>query len=181
MTIGADSPCERIRWPVGGCRTIAAVVTPDTLLRWHRQLVTRKWTYTGRRTSRHGVLAEIRRLTVRMAAENPTWGYTRIQGALKNVGHRVGRSTIAQDIEGGRPTASTRSADLLANILARALRRDCRSGFLHHRSVDVAWPCDVLHRVCHRLGFTTRAHSGLDAASRRVVHAASRSHAEDGG
>jgi transposase InsO family protein len=43
-----------------------------------------------------GVLAEIRRLVVRMAEENPTWGYTRIQGALKNVGHRVGRSTIAR-------------------------------------------------------------------------------------
>jgi transposase InsO family protein len=42
------------------------------------------------------VLTEIRRLTVRMAEENPTWGYTRIQGALKNVGHRVGRSTIAR-------------------------------------------------------------------------------------
>ena len=42
------------------------------------------------------MLAEIRRLVVRMAEENPTWGYTRIQGALKNVGHRVGRSTIAR-------------------------------------------------------------------------------------
>jgi putative transposase len=42
------------------------------------------------------VLTEIRRLTVRMAEENPTWGYTRIQGALKNVGHHVGRSTIAR-------------------------------------------------------------------------------------
>jgi hypothetical protein len=45
---------------------------------------------------RHGVLAEIRRLVVRMAEENPTWGYTRIRGALKNLGHRVGRSTIAR-------------------------------------------------------------------------------------
>jgi putative transposase len=43
-----------------------------------------------------GVTAEIQRLVVRMAGENPTWGYTRIQGALKNVGHRVGRSTIAR-------------------------------------------------------------------------------------
>ena len=42
------------------------------------------------------MLAEIRRLVVRMAKENPTWGYTRILGALKNVGHRVGRSTIAR-------------------------------------------------------------------------------------
>jgi HTH-like domain len=42
------------------------------------------------------VLVEIQRLVVRMAEENPTWGYTRVQGALKNVGHRVGRSTIAR-------------------------------------------------------------------------------------
>jgi hypothetical protein len=42
------------------------------------------------------VLAEIRRLVVQIAEDNPTWGYTRIQGALKNVGHRVGRSTIAR-------------------------------------------------------------------------------------
>jgi transposase InsO family protein len=74
-------------------REIATIATPDTLLRWHRQLIARKWTY-GRQPGRRGVLLEIRRLVVRMAEENPTWGYTRIQGALKNVGHRVGRSTI---------------------------------------------------------------------------------------
>ena len=74
-------------------REIATIATPDTLLRWHRQLIARKWTY-GRKPGRRGVLLEIRRLVVRMAEENPTWGYTRIQGALKNVGHRVGRSTI---------------------------------------------------------------------------------------
>ena len=76
-------------------RQVATIVTPDTLLRWHRQLVVRKWTY-ARRSQRRGLLAEIRRLVVRMAEENPTWGYTRIQGALKNVGHRVGLSTIAR-------------------------------------------------------------------------------------
>jgi transposase InsO family protein len=74
-------------------REIATIATPDTLLRWHRQLIARKWTY-ARRSGRHGVLLEIRHLVVRMATENPTWGYTRIQGALKNVGHCVGRSTI---------------------------------------------------------------------------------------
>jgi transposase InsO family protein len=77
-------------------RDLATVVTPDTLLRWHRQLVARKWTYTRKGTGRRGVLAEIRQLVVRMAEDNPTWGYTRIQGALKNVGHQVGRSTIAR-------------------------------------------------------------------------------------
>ena len=69
--------------------------TPDTILRWHRELIARKWTYARRRPGRPGVLAEIRRLVLRMATENPSWGYTRIQGALKNLGHRVARSTIA--------------------------------------------------------------------------------------
>jgi transposase InsO family protein len=75
---------------------IATIVTPETLLRWHRQLIARKWTYATPASSRRVVLAEIRRLVVRMADENPTWGDTRILGALKNVGHRVSRSTIAR-------------------------------------------------------------------------------------
>ena len=70
-------------------RDMATIATPDTLLRWHRQLIARKWTY-GRKPGRRGVWLEIRRLVIRMAEENPTWGYTRIQGGLTNVGHRVG-------------------------------------------------------------------------------------------
>jgi len=60
-------------------RDVATTVTPDTLLRWHRQLIARKWTYAKPRASRRGVLKEIQRLVVRMAEDNPTWGYTRIQ------------------------------------------------------------------------------------------------------
>jgi hypothetical protein len=74
---------------------VATMVAPDTILRWHRQLIARKWTYPTRRPVRPGVLKDIRRLVVRMARESPGWGYTRIQGALRNVGHRVARSTIA--------------------------------------------------------------------------------------
>jgi hypothetical protein len=70
------------------------IVTPDTILRWHRELVARKWTYGGGRGRSRGLPARIRALVVRMATENPTWGNMRIQGALKNVGHRVGRSTM---------------------------------------------------------------------------------------
>jgi hypothetical protein len=54
-------------------RDIATIATPDTLLRWHRQLIARKWTY-ARQPSRRCVLLEIRHLVVRMAEENPTWG-----------------------------------------------------------------------------------------------------------
>jgi transposase InsO family protein len=77
-------------------RDLATIVTPDTLLRWHRQLVARKWTYTRKQPTRRDVLREIRQLVLRMAEENPRWGYTRIQGALKNLGHQVGRSTVAR-------------------------------------------------------------------------------------
>src|SRR5215472_11451321 len=52
-------------------RVVATIVTSDTLLRWHRQLVARKWTYTTRGTGHRGVLAEIQQLVVRMAGENP--------------------------------------------------------------------------------------------------------------
>jgi hypothetical protein len=55
----------------------------------------RKWIYARRQPGRPRVLREIRLLVVRMASENPGWGYTRIQGALKNLGHHVARSTIA--------------------------------------------------------------------------------------
>src|SRR5262245_40415223 len=74
---------------------VTTLVTPDTILRWHRQLIARKWTTTRRGVGRPSVLTEIRQLTVRMARENPTWGYRRIQGALTNLGHRVARSTVA--------------------------------------------------------------------------------------
>ena len=77
-------------------REVATIVTPNTLLRWHRQLIACKWTYVRQGTTRRGVLTEIRHLIRRMAEENPGWGYTRIQGALKNLGHRVGPSTIAR-------------------------------------------------------------------------------------
>jgi len=93
-------------------REVATLVTPDTILRWHRELVARKWTYPRHRPGRPGVQREIRRLVVRMTRDNPRWGYTRIQGALKTVGHRVARSTIAGILaaegippSGGRPTA----------------------------------------------------------------------------
>lgn len=90
-------------------REVATIVTPDTLLRWHRQLIACKWTYARTGTTRRGVLAAIRQLVGRMAKENPTWGYTRIQGALKNLGHRVGRSTIARILRAeGIPPAPER-------------------------------------------------------------------------
>jgi len=62
------------------------LVSPDTLMRWHRRLVAQKWDFSKRRgPGRPGVIREISQLIVRMAQENPGWGYTRIQGALANL------------------------------------------------------------------------------------------------
>ena len=69
------------------------LVTPGTVLRWHRRLVIRKWTYL-RRTGRPPVNAEITALIERLATENTGWGYQRIQGELLKLGYRVSASTI---------------------------------------------------------------------------------------
>ena len=74
---------------------VASLVTPDTILRWHRQLIAEKWTHKRRSQGRPGIMRAIAELAVRMAHENPRWGYTRIQGALQNVGHLVCRTTVA--------------------------------------------------------------------------------------
>ena len=74
---------------------VSTIVTPDTILRWYRQLIAQKWTFECRRPGRPGLMKEIASLIVRMATENPAWGYSRIQGALKNLDHRVARSTVA--------------------------------------------------------------------------------------
>src|SRR5918996_5824812 len=77
-------------------RQVATIVTPDTILRWHRLLIARKWTFVPKRPGRPGIMKEISALIVRMATENPGWGYSRIQGALKNLDHCVARSTVAK-------------------------------------------------------------------------------------
>jgi putative transposase len=75
---------------------VAGIVTPDTILHWPRQLVARKWDYSDRRKSggRPRTKQEKVELVLRMAQENPTWGYDRIQGALKNLGVVLSDTTV---------------------------------------------------------------------------------------
>ena len=78
-----------------GLFEIGTLVTPDTLLRWYRRLIAKKYDGSqARRAGRPKTAAEIERLILRMARDNPRWGYTRIRGALRNLGHEIGRNTI---------------------------------------------------------------------------------------
>src|SRR5215467_2522239 len=75
---------------------LATLVTPETLLAWHRKLITRKYDGSRQRgPGRPRTRDEIQQLVVRMATENRDWGYRRIQGALANLGHEVAHGTIA--------------------------------------------------------------------------------------
>jgi putative transposase len=75
---------------------IGTLFTPDTILRWHRILVAKKWDYSQQRKSvgRPRVAKQIVDLVLRFARENPTWGFDRIQGALANLGHHVSDQTV---------------------------------------------------------------------------------------
>jgi hypothetical protein len=75
---------------------MTGIVTPDTILHWHRELVARKWDYCQQRqkVGRPPVSKEIVELVLRIARESPSWGYDRIQGALDNLGYCISDTTV---------------------------------------------------------------------------------------
>jgi hypothetical protein len=79
---------------------VATIVTPETLLAWHRKLIAQKYDGSGQRgPGRPRTRQEIEALVVRLAEENREWGYRRVQGALSHLGHELARSTIAAILE----------------------------------------------------------------------------------
>jgi putative transposase len=105
-------PCHR--WPA------VFPVTPATILRWHRRLVARKWTYTDqRRPGRPPTATAVKKLILKMARDNPGWGHRRIQGELSRLGHQVAPSTVWQILNAaGIDPAPRRSGPTWRQFLA---------------------------------------------------------------
>ncbi|WP_231930173.1 integrase catalytic region [Micromonospora coriariae] len=135
-------------------------VRPATLLRWHRDLVRRRWTYPSRR-GRPSVTAEIRGLVLRLAGENSTWGYRRIHGELCRLGFRVGASTVWTILRGaGVDPAPKRSAVTWRQFLRAQAEGVLAVDFFTVdtvllRRLYVLFAVEVATRRVHVLGITT--------------------------
>jgi len=102
------------------------LVTPDTLLRWHRQRIVRHGTRPHRPAGRPPIAKGVRRLAVRMARENPTWGYRRIHGEHISLGHQVGASTVWQILkDAGIDPAPTRTTTTWSQLLRSQAAMAC--------------------------------------------------------
>jgi hypothetical protein len=122
-------------------KELGTIVTPETLLRWYRQLVAVKYDSSKQRKPRSSQTKPIKELIVDMARDNPTWGYTRIRGALYNLGHEIARNTIRRTLakNGIEPAPERGRKTTWATFLQSHMGAIAGGDFL---SVEVLSPAD---------------------------------------
>jgi putative transposase len=179
-----QNPRPRLSWPdravfAGLIRLLPKqlqalrLVTPVTVLTWHRRLVARKWTSPNRGGRPH-VDAELADLIKRLAVENPSGGYIRIQGELRNLRHQVSRATIQRLLRRRRiPPAPQRAQTSWRQFLRTQAGTVLACDFLHVdcaltlKRVYVFFMIEVGSRYVHVLGTTTNPDGAWTAQAAR--------------
>jgi putative transposase len=151
-------------------------VTPATLLAWHRRLVTRTWAYTNRRCpGRPSTQAAIRKLVIRIATDNPTWGHRRGQGELARLGHPIAASTVWRILHAaGTGPAPRRTGPTWKQFLTAQARSVLAAGFVHVDTVLLRRICALIviehgTRRVHLAGLTANPHGTWTAQAARNV------------